>query len=559
MKSMCFKMPKVECFTDIVLLLSIVFVGGFNEYVSCILSVILCAYLVFKTIKTKKLLIKPSITLLSVALICLGYGFTIIYAVDSGMAFIGFVKYLPLILFLVANWQSGKSKYAEILPAFAAILTVISGIGMYIPLFKPFFTVAERLAGFFEYPNTFALFLLVCELLLFKKTSFKITDFVIMAILSFGIFLTGSRTVFVLFFIANALAVFFIAKREVRKILIIVFLCAVAVLSAFIIFSDNLIFARFLRISLNETTFVGRFLYFYDALPIMLKNPFGLGYTGYSHIQHSVQTGVYTVRYIHNDFLQFVLDIGFIPALLFIAAIIRKIFKKDTPNYIRIILLTVCAHSCFDFNLQYLSVFFILLLLLEDNERQPKEIKKNLWSVQSALAVVLVISIYMGISLSLAHFDARLASDKMYPFNTDNKIAMLAVETDINRANTLANEIQQQNSATYIPYGIKAKYAYSKGEFTAVIKNKQIAFTKNPFNYDEYEEYCRMLINGIALYQKAGDRESVNVCRTELLKTKALLEKNKDRLSSLGKKIKDQPNTVLSEEILHYIENSLTQ
>ncbi len=547
---------KVNCFADFVLLLSTVIVGGFNEYVSCILSVLLCIYLGIKLVKNKRLVIKPSLTLLSVALIPIGYGFTCLYAVDSGMAFIGFLKYLPLVLFLVSLHQGKESSYAEILPAFAAVLTVISAIGMYIPFFKPFFTVAERLAGFFEYPNTFALFLLVCELLLFKKTSFKVLDIIVMAVLTFGIFLTGSRTVFVLLFVSNALAVFFVAKRSVRKILIIVFVCAVAVLIAFMLFSNNLIFARFLRISLNETTFVGRFLYFADALPLMLKHPFGMGYLGYSYVQHEIQTGVYTVRYIHNDFLQLVLDIGFIPALVFIAAIVRKIFKKDTPAFVRIILLTVFAHSCFDFNLQYLSIFFIILLLLEDNKK-PKEIKKNLWCAHTLLALVLVLSVYMGTALALAHFEVRTLSDKLYPFNTDNKISMLSKETDVKRANDLAIEIQNQNSATYIPYGIKAKYAYSKGEIKAVINNKQIAFTKNPFNYDEYEEYCKMLINGIELYKKAGDTASVNICKTELLKTKALLEKNNDRLSNLGKQIKDQPKTTLSEDILHYIENNL--
>ena len=66
-----------------------------------------------------------------------------------------------------------------------------------------------------------------------------------------------------------------------------------------------------------------------------------------------------------------------------------------------------------------------------------------------------------------------------------------------------------------------------------------------------------MLISAIELYKKAGDTASVNICKAELLKTKALLEKNNERLSSLGKKIKDQPKTTLSEDILHYIENNV--
>ena len=74
------------------------------------------------------------------------------------------------------------------------------------------------------------------------------------------------------------------------------------------------IFRRVLSLSFTESTFVGRFLYYMDALPQILRRPFGMGYMGYYYDQLSVQTGVYSVMYLHNDLFQLVLDTGWIPA-----------------------------------------------------------------------------------------------------------------------------------------------------------------------------------------------------------------------------------------------------
>ena len=69
------------------------------------------------------------------------------------------------------------------------------------------------------------------------------------------------------------------------------------------------ILERFTNISFGASTFLGRILYVQDALPLILKHPFGLGYYGYYFIQQSVQTGVYTVVNAHNELIQILLDV----------------------------------------------------------------------------------------------------------------------------------------------------------------------------------------------------------------------------------------------------------
>ena len=169
------------------------------------------------------------------------------------------------------------------------------------------------------------------------------------------------------------------------------------------------------------------------------------------------------------------------------------------------------------------------------------------------LVGIAAVTLYFSVALALSHFKQWEIADEMLPFNTENKIHMLEKESDITDANDMANEILKQNTATYIPYSIKAKYCYSQGDFTGLMENKHEVFEKNPFEYAEYEEYCGMLINGIALYTKSGDLQSARICGEELIATKTRLAENEEKLSDLGRKIKDQPKTVLPDEILKYI------
>ena len=311
-------------------------------------------------------------------------------------------------------------------------------------------------------------------------------------------------------------------------------------------------FGRFLTISVKESTFVGRLLYFQDALPVVLRHPFGLGYMGYYYIQQSIQTGIYAVRFAHNDFLQILLDVGWIPFLLFLMAIIKTICSKKTAVYKKIILVVISLHGCFDFDLQFIAVFFVLLLFTE-YDTGKKYVIKNRISVDIVSGITALICIYCGIALTLSSFGQSGAANEMYPWNTQNEIALLVNEKDSAKANEIADDIISRNPYVTVAYSAKARYYFSKGDFGQVIKYKNLIFEKAPFAYEEYEEYCYMLMHGITLYEQAGDAYSVEICKRELFSAKEKIEGMENRLSKLGKGIKDQPVTQLPEEIDAYI------
>ena len=62
-----------------------------------------------------------------------------------------------------------------------------------------------------------------------------------------------------------------------------------------------------------------------------------------------------------------------------------------------------------------------------------------------------------------------------------------------------------------------------------------------------------MLATGIRLYQEAGMTDSAERCKRELISVTHALEALPRRLSPLGIKIKDQPDTALPEELATYV------
>ena len=558
MKLLCksdFKIGKYCVFSDMVLLFSFVLVGGFNDYASCLISSALLIHLIVRIFKNRELHIKLNLTALAVAVMTVFYGIVCFWAIDLGMAFVGFLKFLPILIYSVCLWQSGgKERLLKILPYFAAVLVIVSSIGSLIPPVKDLFLVSERLSGFFQYPNTFALFLLVSELLLLEKTRFKIIDYITLAVLVGGLLYTGSRTVFLLFLAANFVMVLLGASKKIKFSILLIGLVAVLLVVMLAVFGqEGNVLSRYLKIGFSQSTFVGRLLYVADALPLLLKYPFGMGYLGYHFVQGSIQTGVYNVSFVHNDFLQIALDIGIVPAILFLFAVICFFFKKNVPLKRKVIVATMALHSLFDFNLQFIGMFMLFILLINDNDGKELVIK-NLTPFKFILPIIFLVNLYMLVALALSQFTAYDTADMLYPYNTRNKLLLLEQQEDIESANKIADEILLQNTHYYAPYSIKAKYAYNNGNFGELIENKNAVFLRNPFRYTEYREYCVMLINGISVYEKMGDTNSAQVCKKELISTKEKLESNNQKLSRLGSKINEQPVTKLSNDILDYIE-----
>ncbi|MBO4433727.1 MAG: hypothetical protein J5852_09380, partial [Clostridia bacterium] len=206
----------------IFLAVSILTLGLFHEWTSCVATVLLSVWLFSKAICDKEFSFNINLTFISIVLFVLMYGITAFWAIDKGMAFVGFLKFLPVLLFCACLYLQPETEefVKRYLPLFIGAVVIICAALMQIPALKSYFSVAGRFAGCFQYPNTFALVVLVAELLAFNMPGNKYIKAAVIAVLLFGLLYTGSRTVLVLAVVSNICMILYRVKFSKKTAII---------------------------------------------------------------------------------------------------------------------------------------------------------------------------------------------------------------------------------------------------------------------------------------------------------------------------------------------------
>lgn len=538
-----------------ILVIAIFLAGGFHEYISILLTAVCAAALIVRIRQNKEFTVCWNIQSITVTVLVASYLITTLYAIDRGMAWIGFLKWLAVLLYLFLLYQrtDERKHLIQKLPDIAVIVGLLSVLLYLLPVTRIYFSVAGRMSGFFEYPNTFAMFLLVGVLVLLTGESIQKKEIGKTVILLLMILLTGSRTVLVLTVCSGITLLFLRCQKRGRRNLILgLFVGLVLLAVLYPILNQHPVFGRLYAFSLNESTFVGRLLYVRDALALLRRYPFGTGYLGYYYLEQSVQTGVYSVRYLHNDFLQIFLDVGWIPGLLILAAFVKQLISAKTDGNRKIILLALFLHGLFDFDLQFAAMAMVVMLFLSEADGRTMHIRSGKAGI-AMLGMTGLTALYMAAALGLSRFGFGDLSYALYPYDTENNVERMISRAETREQKEIADQILLQNEYVPIAYSAEARYAYSQGNFEEVIRYKHRLFEIAPFSYEEYEEYCYMLIQGIALYEQKGDAASAEILKRELLDAEKRVLAQKDRLSRLGRRIDDQPGTELPEEISGYL------
>lgn len=533
--------------------------GGYFCYVSAVASVVLMSAAVCFLVRTGGFSISFDWNLVAIAVLVFGYFAVDLWAVDSGMALMGGIKFLPVFLyfFLMCQALEERERLIRLLPVLGSLMTLFSFVMMQFPVFLPYVSVAGRLAGFFQYPNTYALFLLVCLLISIYQMHLEHVDWMLVVhILAalIGIYLSGSRTV-----MALAVATFFLLflfKKELRKyaaLCVGIFLIAVMIL-AFCGFGEG-IYRRLLVLAGNASTFWGRLLYDRDALQMIAAHPFGMGYYGYYFVQQEMQTGVYSVVNVHNEFLQIMLDIGIVPAILMYGAILRSMLSKNTSERNKVVLLVMFLHSLFDYDFQFLALYFVLLLFLDvQNIKKIKVSVLTKGTAVAALAVLVVLSGVVGTSEFLYVNRKPEAAVRIYGGNTLAKMELLSLVEEADELEELADSILEGNSHVSVAYSARARVAFARGDVETFVENKLTAIRLAPYQYEEYLDYLAALVYSVKLYREAGDEESARFCVERAKEIPRMLEEVEERTSSLAWMINDRPEVTLSEENMRLIE-----
>lgn len=533
--------------------------GGYFGFASSFISIIGLLFIFVLLMKNKKVRIPLCTSAISVCVFVFMYFVVCLWAVDKGMALMGAFKFFPIaiFLFLICQHIEVREKIINLLPMLGSLMTLFSFIMMQFEIFKPIVSVAGRLAGFFQYPNTYALCMLICLIISIWRLDFKKVDWIeiIYIILEvFGLYMSGSRIVFglTLFTILLIAAM----KREKVKTLVTILL-ALALAGTVLFFTEwgKELVLRIFGASTGFSTLFGRILYVQDALKLVLKHPFGMGYYGYYFTQQEIQTGVYSVVNVHNEMMQTILDIGIIPSLIVWGGIVKSIISSRVDKRNKIILIVILLHSLLDYDFQFLIMWYVLILFLDIHGIREYKISNFTKMVVSAASCGIIWgTTCIGLSDWFYVTNNYKTSEKVYEGNTLAKIAQLSEIKSMEKLQKKAEEILEENKYVAIAYSAKARALFSEGDIEGFIKNKLTAIQIAPYQYEEYTDYLDMLSYCVGKYSEQKEWASVKMCIQRAEAVPEMLDATKQKTSVLGWEIKDKPQLTLSKDYIELIE-----
>lgn len=255
-------------------IMSMFLFGGYYEFASCIVAIVLIITFLIKVKENKKIQIRVTDINIFIIIFSFTYLVSILYAVDKGMAFLGFLKFSVLLIFIITLMQFESVEVKDIqrcIPYIAVSMTIITFILFFIPYTKGIVASENnRIGGMFQYANTFALFLLVAIIQILSKGIYRKKELTMLIILVLGILFSQSRITLILLILSIIVLIIKnkISKRNIKYLLITLFISIVSV----IVFKLN----RIINISIFDSTLIGRIIYYKDAIKLVITHPLGL-------------------------------------------------------------------------------------------------------------------------------------------------------------------------------------------------------------------------------------------------------------------------------------------
>ena len=539
-------MKRSDIVLAVLLFIAVLASGGFYTFLNVPMSVFLLGYLLYIG-KKQGLKLYGNICLVAVSGIFAGYVFSWFWAVDRGMSLLGSVRFFPVILYTILLMQmepeSARTIYRTI-PWMGVTMTVLCLILRFVPAISDYIVVKGRFAGSFQYANTYALFLLVGLTILLMEEKLSWQNLMGEVILVFGILASGSRTSFLL--MLGLMAFICIWRRNGYHFLATAGVIAAGLgLSALAAAYGTAEADRYLTTASETGTLLVRLLYYKDAVPVILKHPGGLGYLGYYLLQSSFQTGVYSVRFVHNELLQLLLDVGWIPTMLFCIALFQSFFRKGTELWKRLILFLVCAHAMMDFDLQFLSIWFILIPVMDLWRGNVIQLR---WSELPFAAAAIVFSVWcgwMGVADYLYTIHNVPGCLQVAPSYTMALIDSLSDLKDVALLEQRADEILKLNSDVSVAHSAKGNAAYGKGDIVGMMAEKEEAIRLAPYYLEGYLDYFDKLEQVEQRYEQMGDIASAEACRKKMMEIPEMLDRVKKNTSPISWKIQHKPELEL--------------
>ena len=528
------------------------FLQGINElHIVFLLNIVLLGLLFYKLHKNKKLILTKDIKFILILIWSVSYLITTFYSVDAELAFLGFLKFftVPIFILLIMQYEYSEDKrknWFEAIGKIGAVMVIICLLSILIN--KDLFFYQNRLGGFFDYANSFAMFLLIGLISTGFKEDFKLIDYFVMSLLVIGIILTNSRSLLIITIVSYISVLIFSKATKKVKMLNSSILLIVGISVVFIagLFGVN---NRIATTSGNSSEWLLRILYYKDALRLISQNIFGYGHMAWWYMQEGFQTGVYDAQYVHNGLLQVTLDVGIIPALLIVVIFIKAFFEKNRNVRDKILMVVVLGHAFIDFDMEFLAILLPLFMTLEFDKKFSI---KEMALAKVSTGVLITVYSFCGLVTFLGNAGLYEKANSIfaYSFNLDKQ---LQNELDNENVIEIAQNLYDKNkyfinAAKVLSQKEQVQNNYEKAhEYELwIVKNKK-------YTMRNYIEYVSFLEKAIKYYYSIDDIEEVKKYIDRLNEVENIVNNVKETSDELAYKIQHKPRLDIPEEVTKYI------
>jgi len=351
--------------------------------------------------------------------LCIAYGLSVIGAESPRTALLAFfwqITYFLCFLF-VRNFFSASDAKKKIILIFSLSLTIISLLSILNKLGLTTLNdlvISGRLAGTFEYANTFAALLVVgiimMYVLIFENTvnaqnsTWSILGYVSLFILTLALFLTASRGGFLVYG-AISLILIIVSRTKFRMGLAFLIISASSFALSYGIehLTGASQISRLVDAENAGLNSMYRLFFYKDGLQVFQDTwLLGTGAGGWELLYPQYQPFQYHTKFIHSSFIQSLVDVGIVGTLLIVTLIVCALYQI-VFNYIKGSLTTegkaialgfmaLCAHSLIDFDLSLPIVaiyFYTFLGLIYDRQ---KKVKRNAKLPVAAISSIVIIA-----------------------------------------------------------------------------------------------------------------------------------------------------------------------
>ena len=500
-------------------------VGGYYVFVCSAVNIVLIVLFLIGLFRNKSFKLSISFETAVIGLMTLLYLITSLWAVDKTMSPYGFIKLLVPFLFMLNLFQI-KSEDRKSLLFFVPYSAGIMVAGSYLLSFiKPmkalFFDDIGNFHGTFQYANAFAIYLLIALIIAIYKPKTKkisVAADIVCALLSiFGIALSGSRIVVALtVFILICIVVLFIFEKIQQRKKKTVFICVIAAVFTIgaIAFSLSPLGSEIIEKVMSDKSFVKRTVYYYDAFVFALKYPFGKGTYAFYYVQPTIQSANYYVIDVHNDYLQMMVEIGIIPCLLFVAVLAKQLISNKIDLMQKLIIIALGAHCFFDYDLQFASLFLILLLCFDFGNEKEFESKSKLIPIV-VFAALIIFNSLLGLSSYFNHSGNQEKSN-YYHKNTSATLMLMQNSNDQQFGYDCATQLLKNNNYIFEANRVLSSIYFENERYAEAIEQMEQVLNKEPRNMKNYEKYIDICIVAEQDYLKNNNTEKAKECAQKI-------------------------------------------